>query len=88
MCFQELVCVLIAVDEEIGMRRNSRHVIYHLEPQACNGSPSCLTPEPMALGNLDFEPSRSHVVLETYPVPRVGSLYSATSLGDISHEYI
>ena len=42
----------------------------------------------MGLGNPDFETSRSHVVLETYPVPRVGSLYSATSLGNISHEYI
>ena len=28
MCFQELVCVVIAVDDEIGMRWNLRHLIY------------------------------------------------------------
>jgi len=28
MCFQELVCVLIAVDEDIEMQRNLRQLIY------------------------------------------------------------
>ena len=81
MCFQELVCVLIAVDEEIGDRRIQDILYIHLGPRVCNGIPSCITSEPMGLDNLDFEMSRSHVVLDAYPVPRVGSLYSATSLG-------